>query len=802
MDVSLLIRLIDQVSGPAKRVGQSLQTIGDYARELGGGFADAVRQGFSAENIEEATRNAETQLAEARSRLLGALGMAMTLAAPMMKAGQFDQSIRGLEKVLDASETRLAQLRRFALETSTLIPVAARELVELMSEAAQGGVPQEELEAFSLYVARAAVAFDMAGGEIGERFAKLRNVYRLNQQGIEELGDATNHLSNNMAAKANELTDFVNRASGAAEIFRLTATQTTAVGAAMIASGIVPESAARGFTTLATRIMAGGDDIEAAFAAIGMDRGDFMQMLETDAPAALETLFRAMSQSPDGMQALLDLAGLEFTDDMAKLIGNPDILAQAFTLVADASAYAGSATEEAAKQAAGAQRQWDLLRNRLERMAIVLGDRLLPLALSLADRIGAVIDRVAEFTDANPELARTLVIAVAGMMAFSIAARLLAFAVAGLRLPLIGLLRTFLLFRDGRNVALGWRLMAGAGRLLGGAARFLGGSAALAYRSLGDLIRRVGGLRNALRGGVAAGWVIPLAFEFLDDMGRTPEERLEQIRRRQEAFQQLSDRVDESAFGRWWQSVKDGANNLLGLDQGEVPAEALARWLGQGWDSFDQAWTERSAQVRASAAELGSQLLAGLQSRWSGVEAWVDQQIAWLGNVWSGLDLSSSLSASMAGMVDGLNAAWAGVEAWVNSKVEWLRSAFDFDFTSWFGGGGGQADQTAGRSAALAKASAAGAPGAQLGNLAKNAASELARGGDAVARGGEEGGRAVAHGGSEAGNALQQGATALREAASAVRAAIVNASRAATGGGTVNQALATSRTSALHGGTE
>ncbi len=77
--------------------------------------------------------------------------------------------MRGLDKVLDVSAERLNTLRKFAIETSAQVPVAARDLLELMSNAAQGGVPQEELEAFSLYVAKAAVAFDMAGGEIGDR---------------------------------------------------------------------------------------------------------------------------------------------------------------------------------------------------------------------------------------------------------------------------------------------------------------------------------------------------------------------------------------------------------------------------------------------------------------------------------------------------------------------------------------------------------------------------------------------------------------------------------------------------------
>jgi TP901 family phage tail tape measure protein len=490
MDVSFVIRLIDQFSGPAKKLKDGMSGIGKAARE---GFSGAIKDGFSVENIEQATKNAESALGKARGRLLGAFGQAMTLFAPLKAAAQFDQSFKGLEKVLDAPVDRLKQLRKFALDTSAIIPIAARDILELMSEAAQGGVPQEDLERFSTYVANAAVAFDMAGADIGERFAKLRNVYKLNQEGIEDLGDATNHLSNNMAAKASELTDFTNRGAGAAAIFKLTATQTAAVGAALISAGVVPETAARGLTGLATRILAGGKKIDAAFKSVGLSRKGFMKEMEKDAPGALVKLFETLSKSKNGMNALIELAGRDFADDFAKLLGNPELLAQAFKLVADKSKYAGSAVEEAGKQAEGAERKWDLLVNRITRLSVVLGTLLLPVALQISDRIGAIVDRVVELSEANPELTNTLVMAASGFMALSVASRVMSFALAGFRLSAIRLISAFLKFQDGRNIATGWRILSGVWRTAAGSANALG--AALMF-----VVRSVPAVRNAIAG--------------------------------------------------------------------------------------------------------------------------------------------------------------------------------------------------------------------------------------------------------------------------------------------------------------
>lgn len=811
MDVSVLIRLIDQVTGPAKKVGDSLAGIGtkskELAREAARGFGGAIREGFSVENIEQATKKAEQALSRSRGRLMGAIGMAMSVAAPLMKSGQFDQAMRGLDKVLDVPEARLKALRRFALDTSALIPIAARELVELMAEAAQGGVPQEELEAFSTYVANAAVAFDMAGAEIGERFAKLRNVYKLNQDGIQDLGDATNHLSNNMAAKASEITDFSNRAAGAAAIFKLSATEISAVGTALIAAGVVPETAARGLTAIATRILGGGKEIDKAFRMIGTNRKQFMKDLEADGPAALQKLFETLATSEKGMEALIGIAGRDFADDFAKLLGNPKLLAQAFALIADSSAYAGSAVDEAAKQGAGATKQWELFANKLTRLSIVIGDQLLPPAIELLERIGGIVDQMAALAQANPELTSTVVQAAAALMGLMIAGRLLSFIIASIRLPLIGLAATFLKFENGRNIATGWRLMSGAARGLGSAGRF-------ATRSLLNLTDRIGGLRNVLRGGIFAGWAIPLAFEFVDDMGRTPEQRIEQIRRNREAYDKLEKDVDASGFGKWWQSLKDGANEMMGLEAGQVPAEVFSAWLQQGWEQVDAQWASLSTRVRAKANEVGTYTLAGLSSGWASVEQWFDQGKSWLASVWADLDLSGMASNALDSLLAGFTSAWARIESWVTAKVDWLKNAFSFEFTppSWWpeflggsntndpatklveavSGGGGS---NVAPSPIAAAAEQANQGGGQFDGLLAGMRGAAGAAGDDIERGGRAGGDAVAQGGRDAGNALSQAASDIRSAAASIAAA-------ARRGGSVSSALSSSRTGALHGGTE
>lgn len=791
MDVSLLIRLIDQVSGPAQKVRSALQGIGDSASGLRQGFGQAIREGFSVQNIESATQNAEQALERSRARLLGAFAMATTLAAPVVRAGQFDQSMRSLDKVLDVTSERLQSLRKFALDTSTIVPLAARDILELMSNAAQGGIPQEELEAFSLYVAKAAVAFDMAGGEIGDRFAKLRNVYKLNQQGIEELGDASNHLSNNMAAKASELTDFVLRANSAASTLGLTAVEMTAIGAAMVSAGIVPETAARGFSALATRARVGGKEIDAAFKSIGLNRKTWLKEMEADGPKALQTLFKAMGQSPKGMEALVDLVGMDFSDDFGKLMANPELLAKAFALVSDSQSFAGSASDEAGKQAEGAEKKWQLFQNRIDQLAISFGNILLPTAIQMLDAIGDLAERVEAFAAANPELAQTLVMVAAGMLALGIASRLLAFAIAAIRLPLIGLASTFLKFDEtGKNVSRGWMLMARAGTMLGGAFAIVKGAALAAVTALGAVTAPVWLAVAAL---VAAGFAI---WKYWD---------------RVSAF--VSGFA--SVFAGVWDGVKSAAASAsdwvvdkiasmfdLPPDRVDLIKSALARAFDfsalidgakQGLSAFWNWLGSFFSQEKLSDGEKGEMYAAGQNMG----KALIDGIMSFI-KVW--------ISPIQALFKFALEIDWPEPPAWLKWLMERGGSLLEKggDLVSAGGEKVGDAWDETKKWAAGVSGGGAPPPGImpERSWSFDSIWSSLTGGADdasaGLAAGGQKGGEALAKGGQDAAEQLRSAARDISSAASGLR----SAAAAARTGGSVAGAISDSRTGALHGGTD
>ncbi|EJF79382.1 phage tail tape measure protein, TP901 family, core region [Bartonella sp. DB5-6] len=335
----------------------------------------------------------------------------------------------------------------------------------------------------------------MTGDQIGERFAKLRNVFKLNQAGIEDLGDAINHLSNHMAAKASEVSDFTNRATGAATMFKLTARETAAFGTAMISAGIVPESAARGFNAMSARIQAGGKHIEDAFANIGLSRQKFMQDLDKDATGTLVHFFDVLAKSEQGMRSLIAIAGRDFTGDFAKLVGNPELLGQALKYVEDPKVFKGSVEQEADKQATGAIRQFELLQNRIIALGITIGEVLLPPVNSLMESVGGFINVLMAWANAHPALTSAIIKTIASLMAFNIALRVLRFTLAGTRLGLLQLVGPFIkLGGVSGNLKTSWGTLIASGRSLGIMTASLGGSFARLLRPMTLLVAAFRGI--------------------------------------------------------------------------------------------------------------------------------------------------------------------------------------------------------------------------------------------------------------------------------------------------------------------
>jgi len=190
---------------------------------------------------------------------VAAAAISAGIGLAVKSAISFESSMADVRKVVDGLESpaALAQMREEIMGLSEVIPIAASGFADIYAAAGEAGIAKEEIKAFAVDVAQMAVAFGMTAEEAGTSLAKIRTALGLTQPELRLLGDAMNHLSNNLAATAPQLVDFTKRTGSMGVQAGFTATQTTAIGAAMIAAGAETEVAATSFNNMVRALTRG-----------------------------------------------------------------------------------------------------------------------------------------------------------------------------------------------------------------------------------------------------------------------------------------------------------------------------------------------------------------------------------------------------------------------------------------------------------------------------------------------------------------------------------------------------------------
>lgn len=455
--LQVMLDLVDRMTGPLGRVGEGLR------------------------RVEELSHRADLALQRLGTGLSVA-GAGAALAAPLVLATRaamdFEDAFADVRKVVDAPAPALMALQRELLGLTRVIPMTARELTEIAAAAGQAGIPMQELVRFTQDAARVGVAFGISAGQAGDALAKLRNVLELSQEGVMRLADAVNHLSNNMAATAPEILEVVRRVGGTGRLLGLTGQQVAAFASGLLALGTAPEVAATGLNALFQRLATAPAQPQAfqeALARLGLTATGLQQALRRDAAGAIMDFLRRLRAVPDQLTVLSDLFGMEYADDIAKLVGSLGTLEKAFSLVRSPAAYTGSVLAEFQNRSATLRNQLILLRNALERIWITLGNALLPVVTPVVARLADLLNRVSDLLDRFPLLRGALVavtatlgglLVVGGFLVTGLAA--LGFAATQARLGLL-LLQSGLAgaLRQARLLSLGLALLRGEMARLG-----------------------------------------------------------------------------------------------------------------------------------------------------------------------------------------------------------------------------------------------------------------------------------------------------------------------------------------------
>lgn len=406
------LSLVDMISGPLDRVKRAMKTVEGGATSLG------KRMGNLALGM--------APVAVAAGTMLGAFGMAAS------KAMAFESAMADVAKVVNfETKAEFEAMSKTVMDMAGRIPMAADGIAAIIAAAGQSGVAKQDLAEFAETAAKMGVAFDLTGDQAGKMMADWRAGMALTLPQVYALADAVNHLSNNMNATAPALGEVIQRVGAAAMACGLGETQVAALGAAFLSAGASPEIAAtalKKFTTTLTKGAAMSDTQAAAFRELGFSATQMAKDMQTDAQGTIFKVLQALADKPKELQMslLTQMFGEEAISAIAPLLQNMGNLSQAFELVGDKANYAGSMQAEFDARSKTTANAMQLLFNKLNNLAISVGNAFLPAVGFAAEKLGVLVDAVRAVTDTKLgqwalRIAGALGVALAALTAFSAA---------------------------------------------------------------------------------------------------------------------------------------------------------------------------------------------------------------------------------------------------------------------------------------------------------------------------------------------------------------------------------------------
>lgn len=433
---------VDELSTSLNRAGVNTRAMGAESAKLGQQLellrtrTDALvrAQQGQAKNLEARSGY--------RAQMMDAVALGGALYGLVHPAIAFESVMADVKKVVNFdTPDQFGQMSKDVLLMSTRIPMAADGIGAIVAAAGQAGIAREELLRFAEDAAKMGVAFDLSGQQAGAAMTGLRSIFGLTQDEVVLLGDAVNHLSNNMDAKASDLLNIANRAGSTAKLFGLSGAQLNALGATFLALKTPPEVAATGINALLMKLATAdkqNEKFQNGLAAVGLSAEVMKKMIGRDAQGAILTFLQQVKKAPDLMGTLSDLFGMEYADDIAKLVGSMDTYEKAVGLIGDQTAYAGSMQKEYESRSATTANALQLLKNQMSRLGITVGNALLPALNSLVGALMGPIDSLANLAERFPVVTQVVVGTVGAVLALKVATIALGYAWTFVMGPILG----------------------------------------------------------------------------------------------------------------------------------------------------------------------------------------------------------------------------------------------------------------------------------------------------------------------------------------------------------------------------
>ena len=365
------------------------------------------------ENIGKVKEFGDRQLAQG-------MGMAGALAIPVKIALDTRESQADLKKMVDGAEKYYGKLRDISERSS----LSQAKVFEMAGALAQSGIQEKDLVEYTEQANKIAVAFDIDAAAAGNFLAKTKEQLGLGKEELFAYSNAINHMSDNSASRAAELTEISGRVGGIAKGAGVSKSALLGLSATLVSFNKTPEQAATGlknFFGALTKGSATSKKATNAFKSIGLDVNKLAADMQRDGEGTILRVLQKIKESNPAQQGALisTIFGEEAKSSVQDMVNNLDKVKA--NLKEAKKGFGTDAVNVEYKNRMDTPLNKMLeAKNKVVNSMGDLGNALMPTITGALEKLSPLIEKVSQFIQKNPQLAAGIMKSVAGFAAFKI----------------------------------------------------------------------------------------------------------------------------------------------------------------------------------------------------------------------------------------------------------------------------------------------------------------------------------------------------------------------------------------------
>ncbi|WP_088893209.1 phage tail tape measure protein [Leptolyngbya ohadii] len=347
------------------------------------------------------------------------LPVAAGLGAATYAAIQMEDALTQVNKAygFDAGSKQAQQAQQVIQGLSLELGQMPTDVAAIATEAGKLGVQFNQLNDYTRLVTKSSVAFDMSAQNAGESMGVLTNVLGYMKNGVVDIegltrfGDVVNHLADNGATSESAIINVMKRAGGATRAFGLTSESAAGMAAAFLNLGDAPEVVGTAMNSMLPALMnasRGTDKFQKGLEALGLDAKTFEQSIKKDAAGALTDFISRLGKSENASAVLSDMFG---TGSDASMLLKAAKNAEQFrkTIESASKVKAGGMMSTFDKQSATTSAALTRFGAVSQILGNTIGSALLPPLNDVLEKITPMVQKFAEFAQANPKIMQMVV---------------------------------------------------------------------------------------------------------------------------------------------------------------------------------------------------------------------------------------------------------------------------------------------------------------------------------------------------------------------------------------------------------